>query len=219
MSIEIRKAERKQAREAKREAKAIITEAISNLERIVAGEITVDGYNGTIGVIVAAGLLGCNAGCWTMDRSESCDPTETAWDIIDQCEDQGITVEKAAIDLTKSMAQKWIEELRSGIRSDNLKYHVNRASRIQQFIGNCKDLASASKGEEVGKRYVYKGDVIFVSKGIGGDLYGTFKKTKSGGGIRRIVTTKMPMVSSEQEAQENLDSFAESRNLSEARNA
>lgn len=66
------------------------------------------------------------------------------------------------------------------------------------------------------KRYIYKGEEIFVSAGLGGAQYGTFKKSKGGSGVQRIKSPNLPMVDSMEEAQENLDEFAQDRNLQES---
>jgi ParB family chromosome partitioning protein len=76
-----------------------------------------------------------------------------------------------------------------------------------------RDLCSACVGKEGGDRYEYNGETVFVSPGIGGKEFGTFKKTKSGAGIKRIVSKDLPMVSSREEAQRMLDAFAEKHGL------
>ena len=56
-----------------------------------------------------------------------------------------------------------------------------------------------------------KGNEIFVSTGLGSE-YGTFRKSKNGG-LHRAKSPSMPMVSSREEAQENLDAWARKNGL------
>ncbi|MBV4415120.1 hypothetical protein KM792_13755 [Clostridium tyrobutyricum] len=56
-----------------------------------------------------------------------------------------------------------------------------------------------------------KGNEIFVSTGLGSQ-YGTFRKSKNGG-LHRVKSPAMPMISSKDEAQKNLDLWAEKNSL------
>jgi len=63
-------------------------------------------------------------------------------------------------------------------------------------------------------RYLDKnGRVIFVSTGLGGSEFGTFWETAGGFGKHRVKTQAMPMVTSREEAQKNLDAWAEKNGL------
>lgn len=62
-------------------------------------------------------------------------------------------------------------------------------------------------------RYDYQGHEIFVSAGLGGKEYGTFRVSNGGSGLKRIVSKKMPMVADRNEAQRNLDKFASDNSL------
>lgn len=66
------------------------------------------------------------------------------------------------------------------------------------------------------KRYDYHGREIFVSAGLEGKEYGTFRVSDGGSGIKRIVSKKMPMTADRNEAQRNLDTFAADNGLAEA---
>lgn len=61
-----------------------------------------------------------------------------------------------------------------------------------------------------------KGKEIFVSEGLGMKEYGSFRKSKSGG-LHRVKSPMMPMVSSGEEAQENVDLWAEKNGLKPAK--
>lgn len=62
-------------------------------------------------------------------------------------------------------------------------------------------------------RYRFNGHGIFVSAGIGGKEFGTFRVSDGGGGITRIKAKSMPMVKDWDEAQRNLDAFAAGKGL------
>lgn len=63
-----------------------------------------------------------------------------------------------------------------------------------------------------GKKYVdHRDRLIFVSKGIG-SLFGTFRR-KPGGSLKRVVSSKLPMVRTREEAQEALDAYANALGL------
>lgn len=63
------------------------------------------------------------------------------------------------------------------------------------------------------RRYLDEnGREIFVSAGIGGEEYGTFWRSHTGG-LHRVKSPAMPMVSSRNEAQKNLDAWAEGKGL------
>lgn len=57
-----------------------------------------------------------------------------------------------------------------------------------------------------------KGDEIFVSSGLGDDKYGSFRKSKYGG-LHRVKSPAMPMVSSKIEAEKNLRLWAQKKGL------
>lgn len=62
------------------------------------------------------------------------------------------------------------------------------------------------------KRYLdKKGRVIFVAQGLG-DKFGTFWRSSSGG-LHRVKSPAMPMVTTREEAQANLDAYAQARGL------
>ncbi len=77
--------------------------------------------------------------------------------------------------------------------------------------------ADHDKTDPLGKlpttRYKYQKYEIFVSAGLGGKEYGTFRKSNGGSGLKRIVSKKMPMVADRNEAQRNLDKFANDNRL------
>jgi ParB/RepB/Spo0J family partition protein len=77
--------------------------------------------------------------------------------------------------------------------------------KIKQSLGR--------SGSSTGARYLLDGDEIFVSSGLGGEQFGTFRVSDGGSGIKRIVAKSMPMVFNQEEAQENLNNFASSKNL------
>lgn len=56
-----------------------------------------------------------------------------------------------------------------------------------------------------------KGNEIFVSTGLG-SAYGTFRKSKNCG-LHRVKSPSMPMTSSKEEAQDNLDLWAKKNGL------
>ena len=63
-------------------------------------------------------------------------------------------------------------------------------------------------------RYLDKnGHVIFVSTGLGGSEFGTFWETAGGFSKHRVKTPAMPMTPSREEAQRNLDAWAEKNGL------
>jgi ParB/RepB/Spo0J family partition protein len=62
-------------------------------------------------------------------------------------------------------------------------------------------------------RYNYQEKEIFVSAGLGGKQYGTFRVSNGGSGVKRIVSKNMPMISDRKEAQRNLDKFAKDNHL------
>jgi ParB/RepB/Spo0J family partition protein len=64
-------------------------------------------------------------------------------------------------------------------------------------------------------RYNYQEHEIFVSAGLGGKEFGTFRMSNGGSGLKRIVSKKMPMVADRNEAQQNLDKFAKDNRLEE----
>ncbi|MFL0197327.1 hypothetical protein ACJDU8_17430 [Clostridium sp. WILCCON 0269] len=57
-----------------------------------------------------------------------------------------------------------------------------------------------------------KGNVIFVSAGLGMKEYGSFRRSEAGG-LHRVKSPMMPMVSSREEAQENLNLWARKNGL------
>lgn len=62
------------------------------------------------------------------------------------------------------------------------------------------------------KRYLdKKGRVIFVAQGLG-DKFGTFWQSHAGG-LHRVKSPAMPMVTTREEAQANLDAYAQARGL------
>ena len=66
--------------------------------------------------------------------------------------------------------------------------------------------------ESEAKKYIdAQGRVLFVSAGLG-DEYGTFWRSASGG-LHRVKSPAMPMVASREEAQRNLDAWAEKKGL------
>lgn len=74
------------------------------------------------------------------------------------------------------------------------------------------DMVEAITSEDVpATHYNYQGHDIFVSSGLGGKTFGTFRK--SNGGIKRIVSKKLPMIADFNEAQRNLDKFAKDNRL------
>lgn len=56
-----------------------------------------------------------------------------------------------------------------------------------------------------------KGNEIFASAGLGSE-YGTFRKSKNNG-LHRVKSPAMPMVSSREAAQKNLDLWAKKNRL------
>jgi ParB/RepB/Spo0J family partition protein len=66
------------------------------------------------------------------------------------------------------------------------------------------------------KRYIFNGQEIFISAGLGGSEYGTFRVSDGGSGIKRIVAKSMPMVKDKDEAQRNLEAFAAEKFLPES---
>lgn len=56
-----------------------------------------------------------------------------------------------------------------------------------------------------------KSNEIFVSTGLGSE-YGTFRKSKNGG-LHRVKSSAMPMVSSREEAEKDLKIWAEKNHL------
>ena len=71
----------------------------------------------------------------------------------------------------------------------------------------------SSEEELPATRYKYQEYEIFVSPGLGGEQYGTFRVSDGGSGVKRIVSKKMPMVADRNEAQRNLDRFADASGL------
>ncbi|APM41363.1 hypothetical protein [Clostridium kluyveri] len=57
-----------------------------------------------------------------------------------------------------------------------------------------------------------KGKEVFVSQGLGMKEYGSFRKSKAGG-LHRVKSPMMPMASSREEAQKNLDLWARKNGL------
>ncbi len=57
-----------------------------------------------------------------------------------------------------------------------------------------------------------KGQEIFVSASSGGETFGSFRRSPSGG-LHRVKTPAMPMVDTREEAQANLDAWAKKRDL------
>lgn len=55
---------------------------------------------------------------------------------------------------------------------------------------------------------------IFVEAGLGGKEYGSFRRRASGS-LERVKSSKMPMVESRDEAQRNLDKWAQAHKLLE----
>ncbi|TEB13390.1 ParB/RepB/Spo0J family partition protein [Pelotomaculum propionicicum] len=56
------------------------------------------------------------------------------------------------------------------------------------------------------------GKEVFASDGIGGETFGTFWRSPSGG-LHRVKSPAMPMVATREEAQKNLDAWAEKKGL------
>lgn len=81
-----------------------------------------------------------------------------------------------------------------------------RKTEKQEEVGSSEELPAT--------RYNYRGHEIFVSAGLGGKEFGTFRVSNGGSGLKRIVSKKMPMVSDKNEAQRNLDKFAKDKSLS-----
>ncbi len=63
-----------------------------------------------------------------------------------------------------------------------------------------------------GTKYLGKdGTVIFVEKGLGKE-YGVFRRSDAGG-LHRLKSRELPMVSTKTEAQKNLDAWAKKKGL------
>jgi hypothetical protein len=61
-------------------------------------------------------------------------------------------------------------------------------------------------------QYIGKdGTIIFVEKGLGKE-YGVFRKSNSGG-LHRLKSSELPMVSTRTEAQNKLDTWAKKKGL------
>lgn len=56
------------------------------------------------------------------------------------------------------------------------------------------------------------GKVIFISQGLSANEYGSFRKSESGG-LHRVKSPMMPMVNSREQAQKNLDLWAQKNQL------
>lgn len=97
-----------------------------------------------------------------------------------------------------------------GCTEDDCSQCIEKTGTVCRWVED--DLCSACV-DATGKRYLYHGEEIFVSPGLGGKEFGTFKKTKSGAGIKRIVIDAMPMVPDRERAQANLDNFAVEKKL------
>ena len=65
-----------------------------------------------------------------------------------------------------------------------------------------------------GKAYMWKGNVIGVVPGLGGDRFIVARET--GGGHKRIVSPHLPVCTTAEMAQIHLDKFAADRGLQEA---
>ena len=64
-----------------------------------------------------------------------------------------------------------------------------------------------------GAVYIQDGCAVLVSDGISrGESFGTFK-IKASGSLKRVISKDMPMVSTREEAQKNLDRWAEKNGL------
>lgn len=65
------------------------------------------------------------------------------------------------------------------------------------------------------KSYVHpKHGVVFVTYGLTPEIFGTFK-VKPNGSLKRIMSSDMPMTKDRDEAQRNLDRWAEKNKLPE----
>jgi hypothetical protein len=62
------------------------------------------------------------------------------------------------------------------------------------------------------KYYGKDGTVIFIEKGLGKE-YGAFRRSNSGG-LHRLKSSELPMVSTKAEGQRNLDAWAKKKGLS-----
>jgi hypothetical protein len=80
---------------------------------------------------------------------------------------------------------------------------------------DCSPDGAGPVGKLPATRYNYQGHGIFVSAGLGGKEFGTFRKSNGGSGLKRIVSKKLPMVADRNEAQRNLDKFAADNRLEE----
>lgn len=70
-----------------------------------------------------------------------------------------------------------------------------------------------NSGDSDERKYIdTKGQEVFISAGLGSNEYGSFRKSKSGG-LHRVKSSMMPMVSFKEEAQKNLDLWANKNKL------
>lgn len=82
----------------------------------------------------------------------------------------------------------------------------------EDFEKAVRDMEESTK-RQTALNYIDKqGNEVFVSAGLGSDQYGTFRRSIAGG-LHRVKSPMMPMVSSKKEAQANMDKWAKKNGL------